>query len=52
MMELVQVDVIGIQAAQRVFAGLADAGRAGIAAGHLAGSFIENCIELRSDHHL
>src|SRR5664280_3729647 len=51
-MKLIQVDVIRIQTAKRVFTGFVDAFRCGITAGHLAGGFIKNRIELSGNHNL
>ncbi len=51
-MKLVEVDVVGLQPAQRRFAGAADAIRRRIRAGDLPGCLVKDGIELGGDHHL
>ena len=50
-MELVEVNVVGAQAAQARLAGLLDVRRAGIPASHISGVLIEGQPKLRRDQH-
>ena len=50
--ELVEVNVVGIQAAQRVLTGAPDALRRGVCPDDLAGLFVKDGVEFGGDDHL
>ena len=49
---LVQVNVVGVQAAQRFFTGFADPFRGGVRSRHLARSFVKGGVKFRGDDEL